>query len=56
MVPEGGRLRLRLREGEQALDIVRVQASLSAIALLTSGHLERVRNARTIADAAGCCR
>jgi predicted RNA-binding Zn ribbon-like protein len=51
MVPEGCRLRLRLREREQALDIVRVQASLSAIALLTSGHLERVREC---ADDRGC--
>jgi Conserved protein containing a Zn-ribbon-like motif, possibly RNA-binding len=51
MIPEAGRLRLRLREGEQALDIVRVQASLSAIALLTSGHIERVREC---ADDRGC--
>jgi predicted RNA-binding Zn ribbon-like protein len=51
MIPERGRLQLRLRQGEQALDIVRVQASLSAMALLTSGHIERVREC---ADDRGC--
>jgi len=51
MVPKAGRLRLRLREGEHLLDIVRVQASLSAIALLTSGHIERIREC---ADDRGC--
>ena len=51
MVPVEGRLRLCLREGPSALDIVRIQASLSAIALLTSDHLGRVREC---ADDRGC--
>lgn len=51
MVPEAGGLRLRLRAGEPPLGIVRIQASLSAVALLTSSHIERVREC---ADDRGC--
>jgi predicted RNA-binding Zn ribbon-like protein len=51
MVPAEGRLRLRWRANPPGLDIVRIHASLSAIALLTSADLKRVREC---ADDRGC--